>query len=188
MRVWQRTISVDDKGKVTYGKAKSRTLTMKEAEELKAIYADRVQWDDDLKLHYLRFGNDELGEQLLAYAETGKEPRIAGGLRNKSATISEVWFEDEASMAYKRELMSELKLAGFAAWRKGFETSSFRQFMYNDAVPAKNVPHGTAKRLLNCLALMATNRLRLSRMPVLILLLAVVKRPVQYQPVLLQRA
>ena len=43
--------------------------------------------DDDLKLHYLRFGNDELGEQLLAYAETGKEPRIAGGLRNKSATI-----------------------------------------------------------------------------------------------------
>ena len=147
MRVWQRTISVDDKGKVTYGKAKSRTLTMKEAEELKAIYADRVQWDDDLKLHYLRFGNDELGEQLLAYAETGKEPRIAGGLRNKSATISEVWFEDEASMAYKRELMSELKLAGFAAWRKGFETSSFRQFMYNDAVPAKNVPHGTAKKI-----------------------------------------
>ncbi|WP_295182614.1 glycosyl hydrolase family 18 protein [Veillonella sp.] len=147
MRVWQRTISVDDKGKVTYGKAKSRTLTMKEAEELKATYADRVQWDDDLKLHYLRFGNDELGEQLLAYAETGKEPRIAGGLRNKSATISEVWFEDEASMAYKRELMSELKLAGFAAWRKGFETPTFRQFMYNDAVPAKNVPHGTAKKI-----------------------------------------
>ena len=32
--------------------------------------------DDDLKLHYLRFGNDELGEQLLAYAETGKEREL----------------------------------------------------------------------------------------------------------------
>lgn len=147
MRVWQRTISVDDKGNVTYGKAKSRTLTMKEAEELKTKYADRVQWDDDLKLHYVKFGNDELAEQLLAYAETGKEPKIAGGLRNKSATISEVWFEDEASMAYKRELMSELKLAGFAAWRKGFETPSFRQFMYNDAIPAKDIPHGKNKKV-----------------------------------------
>lgn len=146
MRVWQRTISVDDKGKVTYGKAKSRTLTMSEATELKTKYADRVTWDNDLKLNYVKFGNDELAEQLLAYAETGKEPRIAGGLRNKSAVISEVWFEDEASMAYKRELMNELNLAGFAAWRKGFETDSFRQFMFNENIPSNKFKHTNIKK------------------------------------------
>lgn len=146
MRVWQRTISVDDKGKVTYGKPKSRTLTMSEAAELKTKYADRVTWDNDLKLNYVKFSNDELAEQFLTYAETGKEPRIVAGLRNKSAVISEVWFEDEASMAYKRELMSELKLAGFAAWRKGFETEAFRQFMFNDNIQADKFKHDNIKK------------------------------------------
>lgn len=129
MRIWEKTISVDAKGQVHYGPAKSRTLSMAEAAELKATYGERVTWDEDLKVNYLRFGNDDLGEMLLAYAETGREPRIAGGLRNKKATISEVWFEDEASMDYKLNVIPELKLAGFAAWRKGFETPDFRQYM-----------------------------------------------------------
>lgn len=129
MRIWEKTVSVDAKGQVHYGPAKSRTLPMAEAAKLKATYGNRVTWDEDLKVNYLHFGNDDLGEMLLAYAETGREPRIAGGLRNKKATISEVWFEDEASMAYKLNVIPELKLAGFAAWRKGFETPEFRQYM-----------------------------------------------------------
>ncbi len=137
MRIWEKTISVDANGKVHYGPAKSRTLPMAEAEALKTKYNDRVTWDDELKVNYLRFGNDNLGEMLIAYAETGREPRIAGGLRNKKSTISEVWFEDEMSMQYKLNLIPELKLAGFAAWRKGFETPEFRQYMAKEFTATK---------------------------------------------------
>lgn len=135
-----KKISVDDKGAVHYGPAKARTLPMVEADELKAKYGERVSWNEELKVNYLRFGNTDLGEQLIAYAETGREPRIAGGLRNKTATITEVWFEDTLSMPYKLNLIPELKLAGFAAWRKGFETPEFRQFIVQeyDATKVKN--------------------------------------------------
>uniref|UniRef100_UPI00262BB946 glycosyl hydrolase family 18 protein n=1 Tax=uncultured Veillonella sp. TaxID=159268 RepID=UPI00262BB946 len=211
MRIWTSKIQVDAKGQASISETKGKTLPMAEAEELKATYKDRVIWDDRLKTNYLVFGTNSLGEQLLMYKETGREPRlvvpvatgvsqlepvrglqatgsvataahnnetgdsnkntggsskeivdnntagshteigdshteignshtgvglkesrIAGGLRNKSSFIKEVWFEDEASMGAKLGLIKEYKLAGFGAWRKGFETEAFANYMYKE--------------------------------------------------------
>ncbi|MDY3973933.1 MAG: glycosyl hydrolase family 18 protein [Veillonella caviae] len=185
MRSWTSKIEVDAKGKVKISETKGKTLPMGEAEALKEKYKQRVTWNDKLKTNYVVFGTNRLGEQLLAYKETGREPRlvvpmeavdspngvantvtvskvtsdktkvvennvadaktlsketnesmkesrIAGGLRNKSSFITEVWFEDEASMAPKLALVKELNLGGFGAWRKGFETEEFADFVYKN--------------------------------------------------------
>lgn len=185
MRSWTSKIEVDSKGKVKVSETKGKTLPMGEAEALKEKYKKRVTWNDNLKTNYVVFGTNSLGEQLLAYKETGREPRlvvpmdavdrpssvantvtvskvtsdktklvennadeakalskdtnqpmkearIAGGLRNKSSFITEVWFEDEASMAPKLALVKELNLGGFGAWRKGFETEQFADFVYKN--------------------------------------------------------
>ena len=241
---------MNGKGDVTISNTKSRTLPMEEAESIKSDYEDSVVWNKDLKLHYVAYGNDELGDELLAYknshknkttvvasasgttganaattgaaalqnssaagsstpwgttasgtngttsqtsggravaeeaamnqvtstiipvtketddetatvktdaspfgttgtasatnvkadaaksdnakADDGKSGSkgVANSLANKSSTISEVWFEDEQSMALKLSLVDELHLGGFGAWRKGFETDTFRNFVY----------------------------------------------------------
>ncbi len=54
--------------------------------------------DDRLKLYYLSI------------------PTAAGSDR--------IWFEDNTSLGLKLDLVKELHLGGFAAWRKGFEDIS----------------------------------------------------------------
>ena len=55
-------------------------------------------WDDRLKLYYLSI------------------PTGSGSDR--------IWFEDNTSLGLKLDLVKELQLGGFAAWRKGFEDES----------------------------------------------------------------
>jgi len=57
-----------------------------------------MTWDDRLKLYYLSI------------------PTSSGSDR--------IWFEDNTSLGLKLDLVKELQLGGFAAWRKGFEDES----------------------------------------------------------------
>ena len=82
----------------TNGYAKSETLTMKNTSNYFANYRDKMTWDDRLKLYYLSI------------------PTAAGSDR--------IWFEDNTSLGLKLDLVKELHLGGFAAWRKGFEDIS----------------------------------------------------------------
>lgn len=82
----------------TNGYAKSETLAMKNTSNYFANYKDKMTWDDRLKLYYLSI------------------PTAAGSDR--------IWFEDNTSLGLKLDLVKELHLGGFAAWRKGFEDTS----------------------------------------------------------------
>ena len=82
----------------TNGYAKSETLAMKNTSNYFANYRDKMTWDDRLKLYYLSI------------------PTAAGSDR--------IWFEDNTSLGLKLDLVKELHLGGFAAWRKGFEDTS----------------------------------------------------------------
>ena len=79
----------------TNGYAKGETLAMKNTGNYFANYRDKMTWDDRLKLYYLSI------------------PTAAGSDR--------IWFEDNTSLGLKLDLVKELHLGGFAAWRKGFE-------------------------------------------------------------------
>ena len=82
----------------TNGYAKSETLAMKNTSNYFANYRDKMTWDDRLKLYYLSI------------------PTASGSDR--------IWFEDNTSLGLKLDLVKELHLGGFAAWRKGFEDIS----------------------------------------------------------------
>lgn len=82
----------------TNGYAKSETLAMKNTGNYFANYRDKMTWDNRLKLYYLSI------------------PTAAGSDR--------IWFEDNTSLGLKLDLVKELHLGGFAAWRKGFEDIS----------------------------------------------------------------
>ena len=82
----------------TNGYAKGETLAMKNTGNYFANYRDKMTWDDRLKLYYLSI------------------PTAAGSDR--------IWFEDNTSLGLKLDLVKELHLGGFAAWRKGFEDIS----------------------------------------------------------------
>ena len=82
----------------TNGYTKSETLAMKNTGNYFANYRDKMTWDDRLKLYYLSI------------------PTAAGSDR--------IWFEDNTSLGLKLDLVKELHLGGFAAWRKGFEDIS----------------------------------------------------------------
>lgn len=82
----------------TNGYAKGETLAMKNTGNYFANYRDKMIWDDRLKLYYLSI------------------PTAAGSDR--------IWFEDNTSLGLKLDLVKELHLGGFAAWRKGFEDIS----------------------------------------------------------------
>lgn len=82
----------------TNGYAKSETLAMKNTGNYFANYRDKMTWDDRLKLYYLSI------------------PTAAGS--------DCIWFEDNTSLGLKLDLVKELHLGGFAAWRKGFEDVS----------------------------------------------------------------
>ena len=82
----------------TNGYAKGETLAMKNTGTYFANHKDKMTWDDRLKLYYLSI------------------PTSSGSDR--------IWFEDNTSLGLKLDLVKELKLGGFAAWRKGFEYES----------------------------------------------------------------
>jgi len=82
----------------TNGYAKGETLAMKNTGNYFANYRDKMTWDDRLKLYYLSI------------------PTASGSDR--------IWFEDNTSLGLKLDLVKELHLGGFAAWRKGFEDIS----------------------------------------------------------------
>lgn len=71
------------------------TLTMKRAKELMDEHSDSVEW------------LDESGQYVVKYKD-----------RNDDI---EIWVENEDSLKEKLKLISKYKLAGFAAWRWGFE-------------------------------------------------------------------
>ena len=43
---------------------------------------------------------------------------------------TDIWFEDSTSLQKKLALVGEEGIAGFAAWRKGFESDSVRDWLY----------------------------------------------------------
>lgn len=88
MRLWHETNNI----------ARGETLAIKNTSHYFTNYADKMTWDDQLKLHYLTIPT-----------ENGKD---------------RIWFENNTSLALKLKLVKELQLGGFAAWRKGFEDKS----------------------------------------------------------------
>lgn len=82
----------------TNGYAKAETLPMRNTAQYFSTYKDQMQWDDQLKLYYLSI------------------PR--GGSHDR------IWFEDNTSLGFKLDLIKDMNLGGFAAWRKGFEDES----------------------------------------------------------------
>ncbi len=86
----------DGNGQVT---VKSKTLTMEK----------REQWIED---NNANISYDQLSGQ--NYVEV-----------KKGNTTYKIWIEDELSMEKRVELMKQYRLAGIAAWRKGFEHEEF---------------------------------------------------------------
>ena len=51
-------------------------------------------------------------------------------LNHQSGTVQKIWFEDNKSLEEKLALVNELQIAGFAAWRKGFEDKDINDMIY----------------------------------------------------------
>ncbi len=109
--------------------AKSKTLPMKDILKIKEQYANKVIWNDTLKLNYLEIptamstGINSSNEQ--------KKVQWVGGQK--------IWFEDEQSMQYKLQLINDNRLAGMAAWRKGFEDMDIWNTIDNQLVVPKRI-------------------------------------------------
>jgi len=80
------------------GVARGETLAIKNESSYFTNYASNIIWNDTLKSYYAAI------------------PTTSG--------TDKIWFEDNKSLGYKLNLVKELQLAGFAAWRKGFEDES----------------------------------------------------------------
>lgn len=168
MRIWT----------VTDGKAKGKTLQIKDTPQYYENYKDQITWNDTLKTHFLEIPvsvaakaqaeQDSLEKQAAVINEAKEAGDIIGvevqvlstnvvstnaSANNITATTSnstmtdndtagnktttttpkkitgskvveQIWFEDNNSLGYKLDLVKDLKLAGFAAWRKGFEDAN----------------------------------------------------------------
>jgi len=77
------------------GSTRGETLAIKNEPTYFSNYASNIIWNDTLKSYYAAI------------------PTASG--------TDKIWFEDNKSLGYKLNLVKELQLAGFAAWRKGFE-------------------------------------------------------------------
>lgn len=88
-----------------YSYDKAKTLTITDSLRYREAYAAQLQWDEELKLFYLRFASEGYKYQ--------------------------IWFEDETSLTYKLELARDYRLAGVGAWRKGFESNEMLSVLYN---------------------------------------------------------
>ena len=77
------------------GSTRGETLAIKNEPTYFSNYASNIIWNDTLKSYYAAI------------------PTASG--------TDKIWFEEHKSLDYKLNLVKEFKLAGFAAWRKGFE-------------------------------------------------------------------
>ena len=152
MRIWT----------VTDGKAKGKTLQIKDTSSYYTKYKNQIQWNDKLKADYLKIPisgaptrtdlpNTNVGTNTTTTTNnTGVTSNIStttdtviptneGNVNDKGTVnnsnkstavvktktvVEEIWFENNKSLSYKLDLVKEYNLAGFAAWRKGFEDTS----------------------------------------------------------------
>ena len=105
----------------SYGRAQSKTLTIADSRNYLKAFEDHVVWNDQLKGYTLTIPSQGLVK---------KDPRIPLILNHQSGTVQKIWFEDNKSLEEKLALVNELQLAGFAAWRKGFEDKDINDMIY----------------------------------------------------------
>lgn len=105
MRLWREPV---ENG---HDKAKSMTLSMIGAEKFMKEHQNKVIWDEQRRVPYL--------EWIEANTKEDTTP-----VRKK------IWFETEQTLQEKLALAHKYKLAGFAAWRKGFEPEESRMYLY----------------------------------------------------------
>lgn len=105
----------------SYGRAHSKTLTIADSRNYLKAFEDNVVWNDQLRGYTLTIPSQGLVK---------KDPRIPLILNHQSGTVQKIWFEDNKSLEEKLALVNELKLAGFAAWRKGFEDKDINDMIY----------------------------------------------------------
>lgn len=105
----------------SYGRAHSKTLTIADSRNYLKAFEDNVVWNDQLRGYTLTIPSQGLVK---------KDPRIPLVLNHQSGTVQKIWFEDNKSLEEKLALVNELKLAGFAAWRKGFEDKDINDMIY----------------------------------------------------------
>ena len=105
----------------SYGRAQSKTLTIADSRNYLKAFEDNVVWNDQLRGYTLTIPSQGLVK---------KDPRIPLILNHQSGTVQKIWFEDNKSLEEKLALVNELQLAGFAAWRKGFEDKEINDMIY----------------------------------------------------------
>lgn len=105
----------------SYGRAQSKTLTIADSRNYLKAFEDNVVWNDQLRGYTLTIPSQGLVK---------KDPRIPLILNHQSGTVQKIWFEDNKSLKEKLALVNELQLAGFAAWRKGFEDKEINDMIY----------------------------------------------------------
>ena len=105
----------------SYGRAQSKTLTIADSRNYFKAFEDNVVWNDQLRGYTLTIPSQGLVK---------KDPRIPLILNHQSGTVQKIWFEDNKSLEEKLALVNELQLAGFAAWRKGFEDKDINDMIY----------------------------------------------------------
>ncbi|WP_051212027.1 glycosyl hydrolase family 18 protein [Veillonella montpellierensis] len=116
-RIWTTTNNI----------TKGRTLTIKDSMDYLSKYKDSIWWDDILKTHRLEIYDGK--------TMSGNEKHVNSlqreTVKKRSKIVESIWFEDVDSLQYKLELIKNLSLAGFAAWRKDFETEDILDFIYH---------------------------------------------------------
>ena len=105
----------------SYGRAHSKTLTIADSRNYLKAFEDNVVWNDQLRGYTLTIPSQGLVK---------KDPRIPLIFNHQSGTVQKIWFEDNKSLEEKLALVNELQLAGFAAWRKGFEDKDINDMIY----------------------------------------------------------
>ena len=105
----------------SYGRAQSKTLTIADSRNYLKAFEDNVVWNDQLRGYTLTIPSQGLVK---------KYPHIPLILNHQSGTVQKIWFEDNKSLEEKLALVNELQLAGFAAWRKGFEDKDINDMIY----------------------------------------------------------
>ena len=105
----------------SYGRAQSKTLTIADSRNYLKAFEDNVVWNDQLRGYTLTIPSQGLVK---------KDPRIPLIFNHQSGTVQMIWFEDNKSLEEKLALVNELQLAGFAAWRKGFEDKDINDMIY----------------------------------------------------------
>lgn len=113
------------------GSARSKTLTIADSRNYLKTYQDSVIWNDQLKGYTLTIPSQGLAK---------KDASLPLTLEHQSGTIQKIWFEDNKSLDEKLKLVNEFHLAGFAAWRKGFEDTEINDMIYHYPLYREGTP------------------------------------------------